>query len=89
MREPETTALSFPCDFPVKILGRAEADFETTIRVIVQRHCPDLREGAISLRPSRQGTYLALTVTVQAQSQAQLDALYQELSHHPLVTMVL
>ncbi len=89
MLEPEATAFSFPCDFPVKILGRAEADFDTTIIAIVRRHYPDLREGAVSLRPSRQGAYLAITVTVQAHSQAQLDALYQELSHHPLVTMVL
>ena len=35
------------------------------------------------------GRYLSLTVTINARSREQLDALYSELSKHPKVAMVL
>ena len=41
------------------------------------------------MRPSAKGNYLAITCTVKAISQSQLDALYTELSSHPLVKVVL
>ena len=43
----------------------------------------------IEMRSSKHGRYLSLTVTLQAKSREQLDALYSELSGHPLVIMVL
>jgi hypothetical protein len=43
----------------------------------------------IEMRPSRNGNYLGLTVTIDAQSQNQLDHLYQALTKHPLVKVVL
>ncbi len=85
----ETTALTFPCDFPLKIMGRATPDFDALVAEIVLRHVGSLREGAISMRESRDGNYLAVTVTVQVESQAQLDALYRELSGHERILMVL
>ena len=45
--------------------------------------------GAMQMRPSSKGNYLAITCTVNATSQAQLDALYIELSSHPMVKVVL
>ena len=81
--------LVFPCDFAIKVLGRAAADFDTLVVSIVRRHVPDLREGAVSSRESRAGRYVAVTVTVQAESQAQLDRLYTELSAHEQILMVL
>jgi uncharacterized protein len=56
---------------------------------IVRRHVEDLREGAIQAKESRNGKYVSITVTVQAQSQRQLDSLYTELSGHERVLMVL
>jgi putative lipoic acid-binding regulatory protein len=41
------------------------------------------------MRPSKNGRYLSLTVTINATSKDQLDALYTELSRHPMVIMVL
>jgi putative lipoic acid-binding regulatory protein len=41
------------------------------------------------MRPSRNGRYLSLTVTLNAKSREPLDALYSELSKHPMVMMVL
>ncbi|MCC7120669.1 MAG: DUF493 domain-containing protein [Gammaproteobacteria bacterium] len=85
----DTRALTFPCDFPLKIMGRAAPDFDSLVVAIVRRHVGSVREGAISVRASRGGNYVAVTVTVQADSQDQLDALYRELSSHERILMVL
>lgn len=89
MNSSPDTLLEFPCDFPLKVMGRAEEDFDALVVAIVRRHVEDLREGAVSSRESRKGNYVSVTVTIQAESQAQLDGLYHELSAHERVLMVL
>lgn len=84
-----STLLKFPCDFPLKIMGPAAADFAQTIAAVVIRHAPDFDAASMEMRPSKAGNYLALTCTVRAVSQAQLDALYRELTAHPKVKVVL
>ena len=81
--------LEFPCDFPLKIMGANAADFAQTVAAIVARHAPDFDPASIEMRPSKAGNYLSLTCTVRAVSQAQLDALYRELTAHPAVKVVL
>ena len=89
MSKQADSALTFPCDFPLKIMGRASPDFDTLVVEIVLRHVGGLREGAVSVRASSGGSYVSVTVTVQAESQTQLDALYRELSGHERILMVL
>lgn len=43
----------------------------------------------MAIRPSRNGRYLSVTVTVRAVSQEQLDAIYRELSSSEAVLMAL
>ena len=81
--------LEFPCDFPLKIMGANAADFAQAIALVVNRHAPDFDPASMEMRPSKAGNYLALTCTVRAVSQAQLDALYRELTAHPMVKVVL
>ena len=71
--------LVFPCDFPIKAMGRAGCGLDMTVVEIVRRHAPDLSEGKIHTRDSTQGNYTAVTVVVRATSRAQLDAIYQDL----------
>jgi putative lipoic acid-binding regulatory protein len=88
MSEPETL-LSFPTDFPIKIMGERRDDFAQTMVDIVLRHAPDFRPDTVEMRVSRSGNYLSVTCTVRATSKAQLDALYREVTAHPWVKMVL
>lgn len=81
--------LAFPCDFPIKVMGRKETGFAQSVMEIVLRHAPDYQPSTMEMRPSRKGKYLSLTVTVQARSREQLDDLYRELCDHPQVVMVL
>ena len=85
----EGSPLAFPCDFPIKVMGRKEAGFAQTVMEIVLRHAPDFQPSTMEMRPSRQGTYLSVTCVIRATSRPQLDALYQELCDHPSVVMVL
>ncbi len=85
----DDTLLEFPCDFPIKIMGDNNAEFEAEIIRIVRQHVPDLGEGAVRQRPSGKGNYLSITVTIRAESKTQLDALYRELTACVLTKMVL
>ncbi len=89
MSEQETEIMQFPCDFPIKIMGVRSDEFAQTIAELVIRHCPDFQPATMEMRPSSKGTYLGLTCTVRAQSKAQLDGLYMELTKHPLVKYAL
>ena len=81
--------LQFPTDFPIKIMGAAAEGFAQAVLAVVLRHAPDFDAATMELRPSKAGNYLSVTCTVRAVSQEQLDALYRELSAHPLVKVVL
>lgn len=79
----------FPCTFPLKVMGAAHDELAQTVLQIVSRHAPDFDGATMEMRVSSGGKYLSLTCTVEATSRAQLDALYTELTAHPLVKVVL
>ena len=83
--------MQYPCEIAVKAMGRTDldVDFEAVVVEIVRRHAPDIGEGAVSTRESRNGNYLAVTVRVMAESREQMDRIYQELCDHEHVTMAL
>jgi uncharacterized protein len=83
------SVLTFPTDFPIKVMGRREDGFAQLVAEIVMRHAPDFDPATMEMRSSKQGRYLSLTVTIRARSREQLDGLYKELSGHPSVIMVL
>ena len=85
----EDSLLQFPCDFPMKVMGRRQDGFAQAVLEVVLRHAPDFDAAAMEMRPSAKGNYISFTCTIRAVSRAQLDALYGELSAHPLVKVVL
>ena len=85
----QPTLIEYPCDFPIKIMGRGEQNFTQSILMIVRRHVPNFDDATLETRISKKNKYLSLTCTVRAISRTELDALYQELCDHPMVVMVL
>ncbi len=83
------TLLEFPCAFPLKVMGLAGEELAQAVLEVVLRHAPDYDGSTMEMRASSSGKYLSLTCTIQATSKPQLDALYRELSSHPLVKVVL
>ncbi len=85
----EDTLLEFPCEFSVKAMGLASPNFDAAVVEVVRRHAPDIAESCISSRPSKNGKYTAITVTIRATSKRQLDAIYQDLTDHKHILMSL
>lgn len=83
------TLLSFPTDFPIKVMGRRSDDFAQLVLGIVMKHAPDFDAATLEMRPSKNGNFLSVTATVNAQSKQQLDDLYRELTSNPQVLMAL
>ena len=79
----------FPCEFPIKVMGRDSESFRSLTLAIVERHAGPLTAGNITERPSRKGRFLALTYTIRAESRAQLDRIYQELTDSGVVLVSL
>lgn len=81
--------MQFPMDFPIKVMGKRTDGFADEVVAIVRTHAPDFDPATLEMRASRNGNYLSLTATIRAESRPQLDALYRELTSHPLVKLVL
>jgi len=83
----DSSLLTFPCELPIKILGRNEAAFRAAAVAIVRAHYGD--EHSVAEQLSREGAYLSLTITVRAASREQVDAVYRALVAAPQILMVL
>lgn len=81
--------MSFPCDFPIKIIGKNTPSFLQDVEQIIRKHFTISEEVSVASHVSGQGNYLAITAIIRVYDQASLDALYQELTKHPDMKMVL
>ena len=86
---PERSLIEYPSAFPIKVMGARVEGFTEAIVAVAQRFDPGFDPATVESRPSRGGNYLGLTITIAATSREQLDALYRELSSHPMVKIVL
>jgi putative lipoic acid-binding regulatory protein len=59
------------------------------VLALVSEHAPEVSHEMLSTRSSRGGRYLAVTVHLRAQSRAQLDRIYEDLSAHKRVLAAL
>ena len=89
MVEKRESIMEFPCEFPIKVLGRSAAGFYDTVIDIIQDHVPNLSSHAVKTTSSRNGRYVSITILLMASSRQQLDAIYQDLSDCEAVIMAL
>lgn len=85
----EDSLIKYPCDFPIKVMGKSVEGYEIAIEKVVLNFDPNFDVKTIERRPSKSGNYLGLTLTVRVTSRDQLDELYRTLSTHPMVSVVL
>lgn len=85
----DRTLLEFPCEFPIKIMGRDEENFRRRAVELIEAHAGAVPQEAISTSTSRKGTFVSITVTITAESQEQLDRIYHALSAHEEVLVAL
>ena len=70
-------------------MGKATKTFQDEIVAIIQQYYPELEKNLLQTNMSKNGNFLAISVTVYTLDQVTLDALYQALSQHPDIKMVL
>jgi hypothetical protein len=70
-------------------MGLNEDIFEGIVIAILNQHVPDLSEGAITYKLSKEDKYISITATINATSQEQLDNLYLALNAEPRILMTL
>lgn len=78
--------LTFPCEFTIKVFGLAGREFESMVLGIIEKHAAN---PSVQSKLSENGKYCALSVTIQAESKAQLDQIYHDLSSSQQVLMAL
>ncbi len=85
----EESPLKFPCEFPIKMMGRDTPEFRATARSLVEKHVGELDDDRVQVALSRNGRFVSVTVTVTATSQQQLDDIYRDVTAHDDVLMAL
>ena len=81
--------LEFPCQFPIKVMGRDQAGFEAHVLELISAHVSDVTHDNVAVRGSRNGNFLSITVTIQATSRDQLDNVYRALTASKLILYVI
>ncbi len=81
--------LEFPCEFPIKMMGRDAPTFAATATQIVEQFAGPLSADAVQSAKSRNGNFVSVTVTITATSQQQLDDIYRAATSHDDVLMAL
>ena len=85
----EGTLLEFPCEFPIKMMGRDEKSFRRAAIELVETHAGKVPEEAITTSASSKGNFVSITVTINAESQEQLDNIYRALTEHEEILVAL
>lgn len=71
--------LTFPTDYPIKVIGRPSDEFRARVHAIVLRHVPLLDAERVSERLSGNGNFLSISYTLLAESREQIEALTADL----------
>lgn len=85
---PSDTFMTFPCEHTFKVAGKTSSEFELAVLSIINKHAT-IPENGLDAILSKEGKYLSLSITIQAESKQQLDEIYRELSKEPLVLYAL
>ena len=87
--QPDPPKIEFPCDYPIKVLGRSDEDYVSVIFEVFERHSPGFDRSTVSMRASGKGTFTAITITIIATGPDQLSALHEDLMATGRVHMVI
>jgi putative lipoic acid-binding regulatory protein len=66
--------ITFPADYPIKVVARSELKLRAEIDAIFERHFGTLPPGAPAERPSAQGNFMSLTYVMRVERVEQLAA---------------
>lgn len=85
----EPPRITFPCDYPIKVVGDVREDFHREVYDTVVKHDPTLTTDRVSQRTSRKGNFISVSFMLTAESKEQLEKLFADLKQIESVRMVL
>jgi putative lipoic acid-binding regulatory protein len=85
--EPEK--ITFPCDYPIKVVARASAELRDRLDGIFTQHFGEFETHRVSERASAQANFVSLTYVMVVQHVDQLGAVHADLKQRDDVVMVL
>tara|TARA_B100000579_G_scaffold432891_1_gene450615 strand:- start:1107 stop:1382 length:276 start_codon:yes stop_codon:yes gene_type:complete len=81
--------IDFPCEFPIKILGKDSDIFENTVSKIMAQHDQKYSKIKVKKNNSKNKNYIALTWVVNVNNRDELDNIYRDLSKEKNILFVL
>lgn len=85
--DEQNSGFQFPCAYQIKAMGYDDGQFKEVVIGIIEQHCDPVEPHQVLCKPSRNGKYLSVSITIQAQNHAHLNAIYQTLTEHDKVLM--
>lgn len=85
----DESLLKFPCEFPIKIMGKNHHGFHQAVIEILRKHLNDFDTTEFKEVESKQRNYCSITVYVNATSQQHLDGIYMDLTASDWVILAL
>jgi len=89
MTTPEPPRILFPCHYTLRIVGDAVEDFQQQVVAAVTEHAELAPDTGVRSRPSRNGRFLSVTLTILATGEPQLKSIHAALQATGHVHMVL
>ena len=87
--DPQPPKITFPCDYPIKVVGDAAEDFREFVVTVMERHAGTISEELIDVRASSTGRFLSVRLTITATGEDQLRNIHNELKASGRVHVVL
>ncbi len=81
--------IEFPCDYPIKVVGRQSDDFESVVLSVIKQHAELSPGTAVEPVPSSKGTFVSLRLSIIATGEPQLKSMYEALMATGRVTTVI
>lgn len=89
MNDSTEGGLEFPCRYPIKAMVRTGAEARTAVLSAISRQTEFSHRDDVRVRPSRNGRFESITVTVTATSREHLEGIYAEVRALDVVVMML
>ncbi|MGB1188851.1 MAG: YbeD family protein [Pseudomonadales bacterium] len=81
--------ISFPCNYPIRVIGVSSEAFRREVLDVFRKFDESVNDDKLSYRPSSGGNYESIQVQFGAESEAQLQSLFEQLKRITGIKMVL
>jgi uncharacterized protein len=88
-RNMEPERITFPTEYPIKVVARAADDLRRRLDAVFVRHFGEFPPHLVSERPSKESHFVALTYAMVVTAESQLVSLHEDLKQVAGVMMVI